>query len=149
MQLDTDYKTITYSNYSSVDSTGTVTFNADSTCSSSDLSYNAFSAFNSYNYKNGLLVDSSSMPFNLMVDSSNSTGNYELIGNDSIAHTADFFPLSSNAVTQNLLTGGRYSISGNTLTITELYHKDTALVISGISNATTESGKFIITLQKQ
>ena len=148
-QSDTNYKTITNSNYTSINNTGTITFNADSTCVSSGVGYDISDTAVGYNYQNGVLVDSSALPFSFSVDSSSSTARYALIGSDSIAHSSGFIPVSTNTTTQSLTSGGKYNISGNTLTLTELYTKDTAIVISGVSNATTESGKFIITLQKQ
>lgn len=144
----TDYKTITYSNYTTINNTGTITFN-DSTFNSANIGYYISSLLNGYDYENGVLVDSTQMPFSITIDSSNSTGKYELIGSDSIYFPQGSFVSVSGSQVQAEPSGAKYTLSGNTLTITQMVSKDTTQDILGIPYHTIEAGTFVISLQKQ
>lgn len=143
-----DYKTITNSNYVSTDSTGSITF-GDSTFNSANISYNVSSILYGYDYQNNVLVDSTQMPFNITIDSSNSSGTFRLIGSDSIYFPSGSFISVSGSTTQSQPSGGKININGNNLTITQQLYKDTTQQITGISYRTIETGTFNILLQKQ
>ena len=143
-----DYKTIANSNYVSTNNTGKIIF-ADSAFNSTDIGYYVSSNLAGYEYQNNVLVDSTQMPFSITVDSSNSSGTYKLIGSDSIYFPSGTFISVSDSTSQSQPSGGKISISGNRLTITQLLNKDTTQLITGIPYHTIETGTFNILLQKQ
>ena len=143
-----DYKTITISNYTTTNNTGTITF-SDSTFNMINTSYSISSMLFGYNYQNNILIDSVQMPFTYALDSTNSSGSYKLIGTDSI-----YFPQGSlisvaGSATQGQPTGGRISIVGNSLTITESINEDSTKDVGGVPYHTTDSGTFDLHFQKQ
>ena len=143
------YKTLTNSDYVSSNNTGSITF-SDSTFNSTNVGYFVNSMLYGYNYQNGVLIDSTQMPFSITVDSSNSSGSYKLIGSDSIYFpSGSFISVSGSAPTQSEPSGGKINITGNTLTITQLLNKDTTEQISGLPYRLTETGTFDVLLQKQ
>ena len=144
-----DYSTTTNSAYTSTNNTGTITF-SDSDFTSNNIGYLVSSEFTSYNYENGVLIDTVHLPFSITIDSSNAAGTYKLIGSDSIYFpSGSFISVSGSAPTQSEPGGGKISISGNTLTITQLLNKDTTEQISGLPYHLTETGTFDMLLQKQ
>jgi hypothetical protein len=143
-----DYKTISKSNYVSTNNTGTITF-GDSTLSSANISYKVSSEVAGFDYQNDILIDSTQIPFSITVDSSNSSGTYKLIGSDSIYFPQGTFISFSGSTTQAAPAGGKISLNGNMLTITQLLNKDTTQQIAGIPYRTIETGTFNILLQKQ
>ena len=143
-----DYKTIANSNYVSTNNTGKIIF-ADSAFNSTDIGYYVSSNLAGYEYQNNVLVDSTQLPFSITVDSSNSSGTYKLIGSDSIYFPSGTFISVSDSTSQSQPSGGKISISGNRLTITQLLNKDTTQLITGIPYHTIETGTFNILLQKQ
>lgn len=143
----TDYKTISTSDYISTDNTGTITFDS-AAFNSAGIGYNVSSIVNSYSYTNNVLVDSSQMPFTITLANSNSTGNYELIGSDSIYFPEGSF-VSSSGTTTTEPSGGKINISGNMLTITQMVYKDTALINGGVPYQSIEAVTAITQLQKK
>ncbi len=143
-----DYKTITNSNYTSTGNTGTITF-GDSVFNSTNIGYYVSSVFAAYYYKNNVLTDSTQMPFTITLDSSNSSGAYKLIGSDSIYFPSGTFISVAGSTSQSEPAGGKISINGNILTITQSTYKDSLQLLTGIPYHTTETGTFNILLQKQ
>lgn len=148
-QADSAYKSITYSNYTTTDSTGTISFTSDSSFNATGISYKLFFTANSYNYTNGILVDSNASLINYPFDSSNSNGTYELIGSDSIYFPKNFIFTADSSPTLVTPSGGKINISGNTLTITQVIYKDSTAQSGGTPYNIIESGTFVITLHKQ
>ncbi len=147
--MDSDFTTVTLINYNSKHNTGTVTFNADSTCSSSNLSYSVDTTANAYNYENGVLLDTTAQAFSFSIDSSSITRTYELIGSDSIYFPQGFIATSASTTTQAPSSGGRININGNTLTLTATIYRDTTFEYGGFPVHSIDSAKTIITLTKQ
>ncbi|HVX25094.1 MAG TPA: hypothetical protein VHB70_02035 [Parafilimonas sp.] len=147
-QDDTDYKATTLSDYTTINNTGTITFDS-SDLSSAGVGYDISSTLNVYNYKNNILTDSAQLPFNYSIDSSSSTGTYKIIGTDSIYFPQGGFVSYNGISQQSMASGGKFSINGNTLTITQQFVKDTTEVYGDIANYVTESGTVVVQLQKK
>jgi hypothetical protein len=144
-----NYSTTTSSDYTTINNGGTITF-TDSDFTSQNISYSIDTEFVGYSYENGVLTDSIHLPFQITIDSSNSTGKYKLIGNDSIAFPeGGFISVDGSEPAQAPPSGGKYNISGNILTITQKLYSDTIQNYLGVPLHTTESGTFITKLQKQ
>lgn len=143
-------KAITRSNYTTNNNGGTLTF-SNGNLTAKGLTYTINSQASAYEYLNGTLIDSVSYPFNFTLQPSNYTGQYQLVGSDSI-----YFPqggitvaVDGSATYQGQPGGGHYSISGNILTITQYASKDSSFTNSGESYLVHESGVATIKLEKQ
>ncbi len=125
-------KTITKSDYTSTNNQGIINFN-NSTLTATGLSYTVATEAKGYIYFGADLIDSVTYPFSVTLPASNSVAPYQLIGADSI-----YFPQGSlttgiggSGASQSGPSGGRYSLAGNLLTITQHYAKDSTFNISG------------------
>jgi hypothetical protein len=143
-------KVITTSEYNTTDNKGTIVWGG-STLSSQGLSYTINSTLKYSEYSDDELVDSFSMPFSYSLPATNSAATYKLIGADSIYFTSGF--LTSDAdlsgATDITPSGGRYSLSGNQLTITQRASRDSTFEDSGITYVMTETVTGSILLEKQ
>ncbi len=146
-EADTNYKSVSYSDYISTDSTGTITFDS-TTFNSAAIGYNVNSIINEYNYQNDVLVDSSQMPFSIIVSNSNSTGNYQLIGSDSIYFPAGSF-VAADGTTTTQPSGGKINVNGNKLTIIQMINKDTTQITGLVPYRLIKTGTFVSVLQKK
>ncbi len=146
-QDDSDFKAISYTNYNTTSNTGSFTYNNDSTFSASDISYDLSSTTISYIYKNGVLMDSTEQPFAFPLDSSSTTGKYEIIGNDSIYYSAGYVLGYDNLQIQP--SGGKFTLSNNILKITQHFYSDTTEQIDDIPYHKTDLVTSVTTLHKQ
>lgn len=143
-------RTVTYSNYKTVQNTGTVTFTQDSIASKA-VGYAANTTSASYIYQNGVLTDSIAMPFSVSVPPSNSATKFDVIGQDSIFFHGGYLAMGlggSSAIAPP--SGGRFSFKGDTLFITSKVQQTTPPQTSGGATSTaTASGVGIFALLKQ
>lgn len=143
-------KVITTSDYTTTNNAGTITF-SNSTLTASGLTYTVNADATYYLYNGADLLDSSSYPFTFTLPASNSSGQYKLIGSDSI-----YFPqggvttiVDGSGTYQAGASGGRYSLSGNLLTITQKYARDSTFQDSGETYNLQESATSSLVLEKQ
>lgn len=147
--MDSVFKSITYFNYNSQNNSGSVVFNANSICSSHGIGYSVDDTAYAYDYENGVLLDSSAPSFSYTVDTSSVTRSYTVIGNDSLYFPQGFISTSLSGAVQAPAGGGKFSISGNTLTITQSIYQDTTLVSADIPYHSIISAKSVLVLTKQ
>jgi hypothetical protein len=76
-------KTITYSNYTTINNTGTIRFDA-TTMYANNLGYAVDALAKSYSYFNGVLEDSIEAPFSGSIAPATTQSNYKRIGTDSL-----------------------------------------------------------------
>lgn len=143
----TDYKTVGISDYTTTNNTGIFIF-GDSTVNYTNVSYMVSSKVIAYNYQNGGLIDTTQMPFSTALDSTSASGKYELIGSDSIYFPEGFIYVS-DVTTQSEPSGGKISINGNMLTITQSAIKDTVIDVIGIPFYTSIRATADFNFQKQ
>lgn len=143
-------KIVTISNYTTTSNGGTLTF-ANNTMTATGLTYSVNTQAEFYEYYNNTLLDSASYPFNFALPPSNSTGQYQLVGADSIYFPNGGITITSDGSTtyQGQASGGRYSISGKVLTITQYVAKDSSFTDSGESYILNESANGSMELEKQ
>lgn len=146
-QDDSDIKAISYTNYITAHNTGFFMYNNDSTFSASDISYDLSSTTISYIYKNGVLTDSTEQPFSFPLDSSSTTGKYEVIGSDSIYYSAGYVLGYDNL--QAMPSGGKFTLNNNILKITQHFYSDTTEQSGDIPYHLTNVVTAVTTLQKQ
>ncbi len=144
-----DEKTITPVTLTTINNAGKLII-TDSVFTSSGVTYTESASLKGYTYENGALIDSTEGPFSYTVPATNSSAVYKLIGSDSI-----YFPhgglvsVAGSSSIQSTPSGGKYSLNGNKLILTQSIYQDTTTVISGISYHTVEAGTDTIFLQKQ
>ena len=143
-------KIVTLSDYTTTNNGGTLTF-ANNTMTASGLTYTVNTQAEFYEYYNNDLLDSASYPFNFTLPASNSNGQYQLVGADSIYFPNGGITITSDGSTtyQGQASGGHYSISGSVLTITQYVVKDSSFTDSGESYILHESATGSMQLEKQ
>ncbi|HEV2832657.1 MAG TPA: hypothetical protein VGW31_11825 [Hanamia sp.] len=136
-------KLVTVSDYTTINNSGTIVIDS-SNFSATGFSYEVNSTARSSFYQDNQFVDSFSSPFNVKIPSSNATSSYKLIGADSI-----YFQnggLSSGISGAN---GGRYTLNGNLLTITQNASKDSTFQDSGVTFHMVETILASVVMEKQ
>lgn len=129
-------KTITTLDYATANTQGLIVLN-NQTLTAKGISYSIDSEIKGYIYDGANLLDSLTYPFSFTLPASNSVAQYQLIGADSI-----YFPNGSvttgvggtglgGGTTQSVASGGRYSWSGNELTIIQSFFRDSSFTDSG------------------
>lgn len=143
-------KIVTIADYITTNNGGTVTF-ANNALTASGLTYTVNTQAEYYEYYNNSLLDSASYPFTFTLPPSNSTGQYELVGADSIYFPKGGITVASDgsASYQGQPSGGHYSISGNVLTISQSVSKDSSFTDSGESYILHESASGSMEFEKQ
>lgn len=119
--------------------------------SATGLSYEINSIATGYYYQDNELIDSFSMPFSIKLPAINSAAPYKLIGTDSIYFSQGSFasPLTTDGSTQTYASGGKYTMSGNLLTIKQSASKDSTFNDSGVTFHMVETVLATIEMEKQ
>lgn len=143
-------KEIMVSEYTGTNNAGTIVVDG-ARFSATGLSYEVNSTATAYYYQDNELIDSFSMPFNVKIPASNSVAPYKLIGTDSIYFSQGSFasPLTADGTTQTAASGGKYTMSGNILTIKQSGSKDSTFSDSGVTFHMVETVLATIVLEKQ
>ena len=143
-------KIVTTSEYTTINNDGIIVFD-NSNLTATNLTYSVQTVASSYLYQDNDLIDSLTYPFTFTLPESNSQAAYKLIGADSI-----YFPqgsitsgVGSTGSTQLSASGGRYSFTGNLLTITQTASKDSAFENSGVIFHLNESAISSVVMEKQ
>jgi hypothetical protein len=143
-------KTISNSNYKTIDNSGTVTFTKDS-IAWKGIGYTAdYNAFVS-EYLNGVLSDTLSYPITLTLDPVNSTTKYDVIGQDSL-YVHGGYPTAGigGGTTIAPPSGGIFSFKGDTLFLTSKVNQtNPPQTMSGVTITTSANGVAVMALLKQ
>jgi hypothetical protein len=143
----TSYKTVTTSDYTTQNNSGTVTFDASSMTANA-VSYSASFTAHAIIYTNGTQLSSTDIPFSVPAITSNSSATYELIGADSIHFLSQDNPFAG-AVSGAQSSGAKLSLQDNILYMTQNINQVQTQDIGGISMNITNVAKAVIKLQKQ
>jgi hypothetical protein len=143
-------KETTVSDYTGTNTTGTIVVDG-SKFSATGLSYEVNSTATAYYYQDNELIDSFSMPFNVKIPASNSAAPYKLVGTDSIYFSQGSFAsaLTSDGTVETTGSGGKYTVSGNLLTIKQNASKDSTFMDSGVTFHMVETVFATIVMEKQ
>jgi hypothetical protein len=136
-------KMVTLSDYTSINNAGTIVIDS-SHFSATGFSYEINSMARSSFYQDNQFVDSFSAPFQVKIPSFNATSSYKLIGADSI-----YFQNGSLTSGISGTNGGRYTLSGNLLTITQNARKDSSFQDSGVTFHMVETILASVVMEKQ
>ncbi len=136
-------KTITSSDYTTTNNTGTVVISSTA-MAVTGMSYSVNATAIALTYDNNVLVDSTAAPFTFSLPSYSSTTTYKLVGTDSISYTGQSI---SPAVSGG--SGAHYTLSGNVLKLTTSVIKDTTINLAGIIETQHSTATGVTTLQRQ
>ena len=139
-------KAVTTSQYTTINNSGTIVIDA-SKFNGTGLTYEIKATATTSYYQDNQFIDSSSMPFNATIPSTNSTAPYKLIGADSIYFENGSFA-SEIGTGQNGGNGGRYTFTGKTLTIMQNASKDSMFRISGETFRMVETIQATMVMEK-
>lgn len=140
-------KTVTFSDYTTKNNTGTLVID-DKNITSTDLSYTVDTTARVYSYENDNLIDSFESDFQIDVPASSATSGYKVVSNDSIYVTSgSMFFNGSNSSTDP--AGIRYKIEGDKLHIYGGKTQTTQQNQSGYIVTQKAEATIIATYQKQ
>jgi hypothetical protein len=141
------FKTLTVSDYATINNAGTIAITS-STLTAAGIEYQINDVANTYTYEDNVLTDSIAFLFKVTVPPSNSTSNYQLIGQDSLYFNGQgFFNTGSSSLPPP--QGARFTINGNILKITTSVLKDSSITDSGVTQSSHEAALVVITMEKQ
>lgn len=147
--LGMDTRIETNMGYITKDNTGTISFN-NGKAETKNLGYSADTTMVVYTYEGGILLDSMEMPFQAPYISSSTKADYKLIGSDSISFTGGSPLVMSNGTTTSTSPGGlKYNVSGNKLTLSFQFARDSTGFDSGLSMKMHQTGKGAMYFTKQ
>jgi len=143
-------KAVTYTNYKTVQNTGTVTFTNDSIMSKG-VGYSVNTTSTSYLYENGALTDSFPMPLTFTYPVSSSATKYDVIGQDSILFHGGYFMTGlGGSTTIAPPSGGHFSFKGDSLFLISKIQQITPPQTSGgITSTASATGVATIVMVKQ
>lgn len=134
-------------NYITENNSGKITF-SDSVITIQNLTYTISSEIKTYNYKNDVLTDSNTVPYNITFFEPYSACKYKRISSDSI-----YFPKGgfTNIAASTLRTdplAAQLIWDEYTLKLKEYIYKDTTILKMGVAYHTIQTGTAIMTLQR-
>jgi hypothetical protein len=140
-------KNITLSDYTTINNAGTIAINTN-TFTGAGITYQIDDFVKTYMYQDNDLIDSMSLPFNATMPSSNSSSNYQLIGQDSIYFNGQGFFSTGTSTTIPAPSGARFTIDGNILKMTTAVVKDSSVTESGVTQSSHQAASVVITMKK-
>ena len=120
----------------------------DSVITAIGLTYTISSNIKTYNYRNGVLADSSETPYNISFYESQSTCTYKMIGDDSVSFPKGAFTNISASTLRTDPLAAKIIFKGDTLTFKEYIYKDTTVVKLGTVYHTIQTGTAVMNVVK-
>lgn len=143
---------IATSDYTTYNGVGIISF-SDGTVTAQGIGYSVDASVFASFYADGVFIDSLSIPFSATAPPTNSSGQYKIIGTDSIYFPAGGIvsagmPGSNNQ--QTLASGYKFHIVGDTLlSMTSSIAKDTLENLGGIMVANRDEAAYTVKLRRQ
>lgn len=148
----TTFKSITTSDYTTINNAGTVVFSADM-LTSTGLTYEVNTTLYVTEYQDGQFLNALTSPFDFIVPVTNSSAKYQAIGTDSL-----YFPAGGLASSPSIsggtpqaspASGSKYTIHGDTLSVVSVVHQTATQSAPGDVVTSTDDGTETVTLKKQ
>jgi len=142
---------IASSEYTSSDNTGLVNF-SNGTATITNIGYTVSTDVFYENYQNKVLVDTFYAPFSKVFNPANSSNPYQVITVDSMSYNGGGIVSPTNlpeGVSQAMVSGFKFNINGNSLTLTAHLNNTTSGNVSGMPATFNESAIYTIKLSKQ
>lgn len=140
-------RTITTSEYTTINNSGTVTIDANRMISN-NLSYSINSMAKSTLYENGVLIDTFSFPFQVTIPSVSGAGTYKRISSDSLYFDSGTVLIGGSASTPQP-AGAKIKFENGRLLIYSSTSQSNIITDQGETVVTLATGSVITTLQKQ
>lgn len=134
-------------NYITENNSGKITF-GDSVITAVNLTYTITSEIKTYNYKNGILTDSNTVPYNVTFFEPYSSCKYKVISSDSISFPKGGFTNIAASTLRTDPLAAELIWDEYTLKLREYIYKDTTIIKLGVAYHTIQTGTAIMTLQK-
>jgi len=146
------FEDISTTDFTTTSAGGTITFSGGN-ATSTNITYSVSTTIFAQSYEDNVLVDTLTAPFDVTVPSSSSVDKYQIVGADSVIFPAGGF-VSSSAITggtttQTTASRFKFTISGNSLTMTTAFSQDSTETVSGITQQVTEQANYSVLLTKQ
>jgi hypothetical protein len=122
---------------------------SDSVIASIGLTYTISSNITTYNYRNGILIDSSEKPYNTSFYEPQSSCTYKMIGSDSISFPKGGFTNISSSTLGTAPSAAKISFKDDTLTFKQYIYNDTTEIKLGTVYHTIQTGTATMTFQKK
>jgi hypothetical protein len=146
------FENISTSDFTTTSAGGTITFSGGN-ATSTNITYSVSTTVFAQSYEDNVLVDTLTAPFDVTVPSSSSVDKYQIVGADSVIFPAGGFvsssAISGGATTQTTASRFKFTISGNTLTMTTAFSQDSTETVSGITQQVNEQANYSVSLTKQ
>lgn len=133
--------------YSTTNNGGTVVFMPDSLVGTG-LTYAASWTSKGYGIQSGVQMDTLRLPLSFTLPPFNNNAAYKLVGTDSITFGGDAFTGGYSGSQFKSVSGGRYVINGNTLTITSKVNTTSTSSDNTGSTTSSTTGTFILNFQR-
>ncbi|QEC66730.1 hypothetical protein FRZ67_05215 [Panacibacter ginsenosidivorans] len=140
-------KTVTTSDYTTSNNTGTIVIDGSS-MTSSNISYSVSTVAHASIYSNGVLIDNSDLPFNFTAPASSGTATYTSVSADSI-HFNGGSLFMSGVATDVTPSGAKLDLQGDILSMTQYVNQTATQEVYGVPITTTTYAKVIAKLKKQ
>jgi hypothetical protein len=140
-------KTVTTSNYTTENNTGTVTIGA-STITSSNVSYDINTTLHGTTYLNGTLLGTVDQSYSFAAPATSASATYRLVGADSI-YFENGTMFSDGITSSTEPAGARLSVDGNILYMLTTVHQNITQDIGGELISIDESATQKIKLQRK
>jgi len=140
-------KTVTTSDYTTGDNTGTIVIDG-STMTSSNLSYSVNTIAHASIFSNGVLLTTQDIPFNFTAPASSGNATYTMVGADSI-HFDGGSIFMSDMITDITPSGAKLSMEGDVLSMTQYVNQTVTKLIYGLPVTVTTDAKAVVKLKKQ
>jgi hypothetical protein len=141
-------KTITRSEYNTINNTGTVQIDS-SKMTSNNFGYEVNTMAKGLVYENNVQIDSVSVPFAFVLPPSSGVSPYTKVSADSITFGAGQFMSMGAATPLNQPTGVKLNFQGDKLTMTINLSVTDVQSVLGITQTKKETVKAVMTYQKQ
>jgi len=140
----TIFKTVTNSDYTSINNTGTVVITGNS-MTATGVSYKVADTAFAFYYENNVLMDTIIQAINFQLPSYNTVSTYKQVSQDSIYFTSQGLDPSAGGG-----QGYRIALNGNILKMTTSVVKDTTINVGGgVTASQHETATAVTTLQRQ
>lgn len=134
-------------NYVTENNAGKITF-GDSVITAQNLAYTISSEIKTYNYKNGALTDSNTVPYNITFFEPYSSCKYKVISSDSISFPKGGFTNIAASTLRTDPLAAQLIWDEYTVKLKEHIYKDTTIIKLGVAYRTIQTGTAIMTLQR-
>jgi hypothetical protein len=138
-----EVKTVTTSNYTTIENVGTVLVDA-SNFNSVGIGYKVASTATAKTYSGGALVSTNTQPVNATQAPSNGVSAYRLFGADSIAFTGGTFGTTSTTP-----SNAKIALNGNIMTLTSGLSVNKQITQGGIPYTQIQKATAVYRFQKQ